>query len=146
MVSAVFAGLTIAFIRRLKQSNGSVVIYLYFCAVGAAVTAPFYLQDPVLPVSTHQVLVCGGIVVTSIFAQLTMNHGFGYCRSWEGGLYMTSEVLFTTLAGILMFGDPVDWRIALGRALIVGSAVGIQLERAVHWRRHSPKTNAKGAV
>ncbi len=53
IVSAVFAGLTIAIIRRLKQSNGSVVIYLYFCAVGAAVTAPFFLQGPVLPVSTH---------------------------------------------------------------------------------------------
>jgi drug/metabolite transporter (DMT)-like permease len=133
MVSAIFAGLTIAIIRRLKQSNGSVIIYLYFCAVGAAVTAPFFLQDPVLPVSTHQVLVCGGIVVTSIFGQLTMNHGFGYCRSWEGGLYMTSEMVFTAIAGIVLFGDPAGWRFWTGGALILGSAVAVQMQRSFPW-------------
>ena len=125
-----FAGLTIAIIRRLKQSNGSVVIYLYFCAVGAAVTAPFFLQDPALPVSTHQVMVCGGRVITSIFGQLTMNHGFGYCRSWEGGLYMTSEMVFTAIAGIVLLGDPVGWRFWSGGALILGGAVTAQMQRA----------------
>ncbi len=145
VLSAVFAGLTMAIVRQLKQTNGSVVIYLYFCLVGSVVTAPFFLQAPVLPLSLGQMLVCGGIILTSIVGQLLMNHGFGYCRSWEGGLYMTSEVLFTALAGILMFGDPVDWRFALGGALIVGSAVGIQLERAVHWRRRPPRANTERA-
>jgi len=133
LVSAVFAGLTIAIIRRLKQSNGSVIIYLYFCAVGAAVTAPFFLQGPVLPVTTHQVLVCGGIVVTSIFGQLTMNQGFGYCRSWEGGLYMTSEMVFTAIAGIVLLGDPAGWRFWTGGALILGSAVAVQVQRTFPW-------------
>jgi drug/metabolite transporter (DMT)-like permease len=133
MVSAVFAGLTIAFIRRLKQSNGSVVIYLYFCAVGAAVTAPFFLQDPVLPVSTHHVWVCGGIVVTSILGQLTMNQGFGYCRSWEGGLYLTSEMVFTALAGIVLLGEPAGWRFWTGGALVLGSAVTVQVQRTFPW-------------
>jgi drug/metabolite transporter (DMT)-like permease len=126
--SAVFAGLTIAIIRQLKQTSGSVIIYLYFCLVGSVVTAPFFLQAPVSPISLDQMLVCGGIILTSIVGQLLMNHGFGYCRSWEGGLYMTSEVLFTALAGIMVFGDPVGWRFAVGGALILGSAVAIQLD------------------
>jgi drug/metabolite transporter (DMT)-like permease len=112
----------------LKQTTGSVIIYLYFCLVGSVVTAPFFLQAPVSPISLDQMLVCGGIILTSIVGQLLMNHGFGYCRSWEGGLYMTSEVLFTALAGIMVFGDPVGWRFAVGGALILGSAVAIQLD------------------
>jgi drug/metabolite transporter (DMT)-like permease len=132
LLSAVFAGLTVAIIRRLKQTNGSVIIYLYFCLVGSMVTAPFFLRSPVLPLSLNQVLVCGGIVLTSILGQLLMNQGFGYCRSWEGGLYMTGEVLFTALAGIMLFGDPVGWRFAAGGALILGSTIAIQLERAIH--------------
>ena len=138
LLSAVFAGLTIAIIRQLKQTNGAVIIYLYFCLVGAVVTAPFFLRAPVLPLTPSQILVCGGIILTSIMGQLLMNQGFGYCRSWEGGLYMTSEVLLTALAGVMLFGDPVGWRFAAGGTLIIGSTIAIQLERALPWGRPSP--------
>jgi len=131
IVSAVFAGLTIAIIRRLKQSNGSVVIYLYFCVVGTLTTLPGFLHAPTFPADLTQLLVCGGIVVTSILGQITMNHGFGYCRSWEGGLYLTSEVVLTSLAGVILLGDAVGWRFFAGGALILGSAVAIQVEQAV---------------
>ncbi len=131
VLSAVFAGLTMAIIRQLKQTSGAVVIYLYFCAVGAAVTAPFFLAAPVLPQTAGQVLVCGGVVVSSLLAQLAMNQGFGHCRSWEGGLYMTSEALLTAMAGILIFGDPVGWRFGVGGALIIAGAVAVQIERSL---------------
>lgn len=132
ILSAVFAGVTMAIIRQLKQTNGAVVIYLYFCAVGSAVTAPFFLAGPVLPQTAGQLLVCGGIVVTSILGQLLMNQGFGHCRSWEGGLYMTSEVGLTALAGVWVFGDPLGWRFGVGGALIIAGAVAVQVERALH--------------
>jgi drug/metabolite transporter (DMT)-like permease len=142
LLSAVFAGLTIAVIRRLKQTNGSVVIYLFFCLVGSVVTAPFFLQAPVLPRSPGSILVCGGIVLTSILGQLLMNHGFGYCRSWEGGLYMASEVLLTALAGITLFSEPFGWRFFGGGVLILGSAVAIQVEQALQGRYLSTEPGA----
>jgi drug/metabolite transporter (DMT)-like permease len=132
--SAIFAGLTMAIIRRLKQTNGSVIIYLYFCLVGSVVTAPFFLRAPILPLSFSQILVCSGIILTSIAGQLLMNHGFGYCRSWEGGLYMTTEVLLTSLAGILLFMDPVGWNFFCGGTLILGSTLAIQAEKAIRSR------------
>jgi drug/metabolite transporter (DMT)-like permease len=133
-----------AIIRQLKQTNGAVIIYLYFCLVGAVVTAPFFLRAPVLPLTPSQMLVCGGIILTSIMGQLLMNQGFDYCRSWEGGLYMTSEVLLTALAGIMLFGDPVGWRFAAGGTLIIGSTIAIQLERTVPRRRPSTKVKPEG--
>jgi drug/metabolite transporter (DMT)-like permease len=134
LASAIFAGFTIAVIRRLKQTRGSVVIYLYFCLVGALVTMPAYLASPTLPASLPQLLVCAGIVLASILGQLMMNHGFGYCRSWEGGLYLTSELVLTALAGILLFGDPVGWRFFTGGGLILGSALLLQLEHVLNGR------------
>ncbi len=142
IVSAVFAGLTVAIIRRLKQSNGSVVIYLYFCVVGTLTTLPGFLHAPAFPADSTQLLVCGGIVVTSILGQITMNHGFGYCRSWEGGLYLTSEVVLTSLAGVILLGDAVGWRFFAGGALILGSAVAIQVDQAVARRNDRERSGA----
>lgn len=82
-------------------------------------------------------MVSGGIIVSAILGQLTMNHGFGYCCSWEGGLYLTSEVVFTGLAGIALLGDPVGWRFFTGGKLILGSAMAIQLEQVLRGRSHS---------
>lgn len=146
ILSAIFAGLTIAIIRRLKQTNGSVIIYLYFCVVGSLVTAPAFLYSPTIPVTLSQAMVCGGIVLSSILGQLTMNHGFGYCRSWEGGLYLTSEVVLTGLAGIVLLGDPVGWRFFAGGALILGSAVTIQIEQALRRRNNSMDLNMRNVA
>jgi drug/metabolite transporter (DMT)-like permease len=146
ILSAIFAGLTIAIIRRLKQTNGSVIIYLYFCVVGSLVTAPAFLYSPTIPVTLSQAMVCGGIVLSSILGQLTMNHGFGYCRSWEGGLYLTSEVVLTGLSGIVLLGDPVGWRFFAGGALILGSAVTIQIEQALRRRNNSMDLNMRNVA
>ena len=44
LIGAVFAGLTVTLIRELRQKNGPVVIYLYFCTMGALVTLPKFVQ------------------------------------------------------------------------------------------------------
>lgn len=43
-----------------------------------------------------------GLIFISLAAQLLMNQGFFYCRGWEGGVFMSSEAVITTAAGILM--------------------------------------------
>jgi drug/metabolite transporter (DMT)-like permease len=141
--SAVVAGLTIAIIRRLKQTHGSVIIYLFFCLIGSMVTAPAFLYSPAVPINFPQAMTCGGIALFSALGHLTMNHGFGYCRSWEGGLYLASEVVFTSLAGIALFGDPVGWRFFIGGALILGSAVAIQADRALRGKNFTADLNVR---
>jgi drug/metabolite transporter (DMT)-like permease len=59
-----------------------------------------------------------------------MTHGFQYCKSWEGGLYLMTEVIFTSLLGILFFIEIVDWRFWAGGLLIFGSALGLNQIRA----------------
>jgi len=68
-------------------------------------------------------LMCAGIICFSLAGQLLMNQGFLYCKSWEGGLFLTSEVIFTTLVGIVFLYDPVTWRFWAGSLLIIGSVM-----------------------
>lgn len=143
LVSAVFAGLTTTIIQRLKRTEGAVIIYLYFCLIGSLVTLPGYLSGPTLPATLPQVLVCCGIVFASILGQLMMNQGFSYCRSWEGGLYLMSELILTAAAGILLFGEPGGWRFFTGAGLILGSALLLQLEHVIdRGRAPAPATDA----
>ena len=130
LLAGVMAGLTVSIIRKLRASNGSVIIYLYFCILGTIITFPTYIADPRIPASAIEWFCVGGIVSTSLVAQLLMTHGFQYCKSWEGGLYLMSEVIFTSLLGILFFIEIVDWRFWAGGLLIFGSAVGLNQIRA----------------
>ena len=123
VVAGFFAGLTVAIIKKLRDKNGSVTIYLYFCLLGTVITLPSYMAAPQIPTIRIEWLIVGGIVFTSIFAQLIMNQGFKYCKSWEGGLFLTSELIFTSIIGIVLFCEIVTWHFWVGSFLIFASAV-----------------------
>ncbi len=127
---AAFAGLTVTLIKTLRERNGPVIIYLYFCTMGVFITLPHFVLDPLLPVSGLEWGMVLGIIFTSIAAQLLMNQGFYYCSGWEGGVFMSSEVVFTAMVGIAFLGDPATWRFWIGGGLIFGSAVALNRFKA----------------
>ncbi|UCD31912.1 MAG: DMT family transporter [Desulfobacterales bacterium] len=123
VVAGFFAGLTVAIIKKLRDKNGPVTIYLYFCLLGTVITLPSYVAAPQIPTIQIDWLIVSGIVFISIIAQLLMNQGFKYCKSWEGGLFLTSELIFTTIIGIVLFSEIVTWRFWVGSFLVFASAV-----------------------
>ena len=125
VAGGVFAGLTVTLIRSLREKNGPVVIYLYFCTMGTVATLPKFVQQPVLPASAVEWAMVLGIILISVTAQLLMNQGFFYCRGWEGGVFMSSEVVFTAIVGIVFLSDPVSWRFWLGGWLVLSSVVAL---------------------
>jgi len=70
------------------------------------------------------------IVVTSVIGQLFMTKGLRYCKSWQGGVLMTTELIFTSLLGILFLQEQVTWRFWLGGLLILGSVMALQIAGA----------------
>ncbi|MFO7715424.1 DMT family transporter [Desulfosarcina sp.] len=132
---AAFAGLTVTLIKTLREKNGPVIIYLYFCTMGSLVALPQFALAPLLPSTGMDWAMILGIIFVSVTAQLLMNQGFFYCRGWEGGVFMSSEVIFTAIVGITFLGDPASWRFWIGGCLIVGSAVALNRFKANHTRR-----------
>ena len=138
IAGAGFAGLTVTLIKSLRATNGPVIIYLYFCTMGILVTLPAFVLSPILPATATEWAMVLGIVFVSVTAQLLMNQGFHYCRGWEGGVFMSSEVVFTAIVGIAFLGDPASWRFWTGGLLIFGSAVAMNRFKANHARdRHA---------
>ena len=135
LVGAAFAGLTVTLIRSLREKNGPVIIYLYFCTMGILVTAPMFVKHPVLPSTPIEWAMILGLIFVSVIAQLLMNQGFFYCRAWEGGVFMSSEVVFTAAAGILFLGDPAPWRFWFGGLMILFSVIALNRLKSIE--RHN---------
>jgi drug/metabolite transporter (DMT)-like permease len=125
VLGGAFAGLTVSIIKKLRETNGPVVIYLYFCLLGSLISLPPFITNPQIPSLPMEWLMLGGIVFSALAAQLLMNQGFRYCKSWEGGLFLMAEVVFTSILGIIFLGEEVTWRFWLGGAMVVGSAVAL---------------------
>jgi len=138
LVGGIFAGITVTLIRSLRETNGPVIIYLYFCTMGALVTLPMFALDPVLPVNAVEGLMILGIIFASVLAQLLMNQGFFYCRGWEGGVFMSSEVIFTAAVGIVFLDDPTTIQFWLGGLLIMVSIAALNRLKAGHQPASSP--------
>ncbi len=128
--AGVFAGLTVNLIKRLREKDGPVAIYFYFCMLGALVSFPAYIANPRIPASGLDWLMAGGIAVSSVLAQLLMNQGFRYCRSWEGGIFLTGEMVFTAILGIVFLGELVSRRFWVGGLLILASTVLLNIFKA----------------
>ncbi len=125
ITGAVFAGFTVTIIRSLREHNGPVIIYFYFCTMGTLATLPYCMAHPIVPASAVEWTMAGGIVFVSVAAQLLMNQGFFFCKGFEGAAYMSSETLFTAVVGIVFLMEPVSWHLFAGGILIVGSGLAM---------------------
>jgi drug/metabolite transporter (DMT)-like permease len=125
LLAGVIAGLTISIIKKVRETNGSVVIFMFFCIMGTAISLPHMVVSPGIPSSPLDTAILAGIAVASIFGQLLMNQGFHYCKSWEGGLFLMSEVLFTSLIGVVFMGEHLTFRFIAGGVLILASVIAL---------------------
>jgi drug/metabolite transporter (DMT)-like permease len=130
LVGGAFAGLTVTLIKTLRQKNGPVVIYFYFCTMGMLVTLPEFILHPILPSTPMAFGMILGIILLSLTAQLLMNQGFFYCKGWEGGVLMSSEIVFTGMAGIIFLGDPTTLRFWIGGLLVFCSVAALNRLKA----------------
>ncbi len=131
LVGSAFAGLTVTLIRSLREKNGPVIIYLYLCTMGILVTAPMFFLHPVLPSTPMEWGMILGLIFASATGQLLMNQGFFYCRGWEGGVFMSSEVIFTAAVGIMFLGDPATWRFWTGGLIILISVAALNRLKSI---------------
>jgi drug/metabolite transporter (DMT)-like permease len=125
LVGAAFAGIAVSAVKKARETNGPVIIYLYFCLAGAVISLVPFAAHPQVPSSTLEWLVAGGIVGTSLIAQLLMNEGFHYCSSFEGSLLLTTEVLFVASWGIIFLHEPVTLQFCGGGAMILTSIIAL---------------------
>jgi len=135
LLSGCLGGMAMVLAHKARQMNSPFIIYFYFCLIGGMITFPFVIQSFKVPNIQHGIL----LVLTALMlllGQVLMNHGLKFCKASEGSLILMSEVVFTGIAGFLIFKDPMTWNFSAGAFLIIGSGVGLNLMSRAS--RHSP--------
>jgi drug/metabolite transporter (DMT)-like permease len=134
-LSGCIGGLAMVLAHKARQTNSPFVIYFYFCLIGGMITSPFVLQNFKAPgIQNGFLLVL--IAILLLIGQVVMNHGLRFCKASEGSLILMSEIVFTGIAGFLIFKDKVTWNFLVGAFLIIGSGIGLNLMSRAS--RHPP--------
>lgn len=126
LLAGCLAGFTIVLIRKLRETNGAMIIYFYYCLVGAILCFPFFLRDFRAP-DSGQFLFLITLGLLFLVAQLLMNHGFKYCKPSEGSMILMAELVFVGIAGVVLFRETLSLGFLLGAFLVLGSGVGLNL-------------------
>jgi len=126
LVAGCCAGLVMALTRKLRKTNGALIIYFYFCIVGGLFSFPFFIARLAIP-DWEQLSLLIVLAVVFLIAQILMNQGFKFCKAPEGSVILMSEVVFAGIAGVVIFNDSLSPSFWAGAPLIVGSGVGLNL-------------------
>lgn len=129
LCSGVFVGLSMTILKRLREENNSGTIYIYYSITGLLVTAPFIVVEFNIPVTIFEWTMFSVLILSSLLAQLLMTKAFLYCSAWEGNLILTTELIFTAIAGYAFFKEVVSTNQVIGGIVILTSVVLTVLTR-----------------
>lgn len=123
LLSGFLAGTAITAVRRLRRHESASSVFFYFSLIGVPVSLIACLGRPmVLPDAAGWGLLFL-MASASVGAQLLMTYGYRYVRTSEGVLLMLSQVAYSAVIGVLVFGERLSALTLLGGVCIMAATV-----------------------
>ena len=117
------AGLAYTYVRKLSQNNfkGPLIIF-YFSLFSCVVTFPWLIFNftPMSPVQWLYLILAG---LSASGGQFFITAAYSKAPAKEISVYDYSQIIFTTLLSIIVFGDLPDIFSFIGYAIIISAAV-----------------------
>jgi drug/metabolite transporter (DMT)-like permease len=133
-LSGLFGGIAISFLHQARKTDAAHVILFYQMGLGTllsfSIAATVYI--PMNGLVWLLLLACG---LSGAVAQVLLTWGYRFIDARSGSIVSASQILFAALLGVLLFQDPLTWRVALGGLFIVISLLGV----SEVWRLLLPK-------
>lgn len=122
-VGGLMAGLAYTYVRKLTQNGfkGSLVVF-YFSMFSCVVTLPWLILD-FTPMSSSQwlYLILAGLSASG--GQFFITAAYSKAPAKEISVYDYSQIIFTTLLSLIVFGELPDGLSFLGYGIIICAAV-----------------------
>ncbi len=135
VVGAFFAGWVYVLVRQLRTSDPPVRIVWWFSVTSVLIAAPFALAAGLPPDGRHWLLILGiGLGATG--GQLAMTLAYRLGEATRVGPLSYATVVFSALAGALLFDEVLTGWSVVGIAAIVGAGAALSAGLGkLHWPR-----------
>jgi drug/metabolite transporter (DMT)-like permease len=128
LMAGVMSGGSSVLTRHLRVRHDPWVIYAFVCFVGTLLSVPLISGNFQILKELEAWMMLLLLGVFGLLAQVTMNYGYRFIRSAEGATLMMAEAVFASLAGIIIFREPLTLRFLIGAILLIGSGVYLGLQ------------------
>ncbi len=120
LATAVLAGLNTSLVRRLSSQHSPYAIYFFFCLAAAVFSIwPLAFGGESLLPTAKGMMYLAAIGVAATLGQVLMNQGFFHLPAAEGGVVLMSQVIIAAAWGVLVFNEPLTWRLVAGGVMIM---------------------------
>lgn len=101
LVAAMFSGIAVQFLKRLREFNSSFMVYLSPCIFGLLVTA--YSVPGIFSADGRSLITAAAVGVLTFVGQVVMSYGFKYTTAASGSIMTLAEIplilFISTFAG-----------------------------------------------
>lgn len=119
-MSAVFAGAAYTFISYLSDKEDKYTIVFYFSFISTVITLPPTILNFHL-INFTQLIFLLSSGVAAAFGQLLITSAYKYAPAGEVSIYNYSNVIFSSILGIIFFSEVPDIFSFIGYVMIIGA-------------------------
>ncbi|MFA9396873.1 MAG: DMT family transporter [Clostridiaceae bacterium] len=117
-MSSIFAGGAYVFVSYLSDKENSYTIVFYFSLISTIITFPLLMMNPVMPNKIQFLfLILTGIA--SSIGQFCLTIAYKYAPAGEVSIYNYSNVIFSSVLGIILFSEKPGLLSLIGYIFII---------------------------
>lgn len=125
--SAMMAALAIVTVRELRKTEGAMSIFLGLCLVGIIISVAMMVVQKPVRCDAAGWAILAGMAVTGTIAQILLTYAYKYVPAGEGSLFSMTTVIYSSMAGILLFHEPLTLTFVAGAVLVFSGAAYLAL-------------------
>jgi drug/metabolite transporter (DMT)-like permease len=119
-MSAVFAGAAYTFVSYLGDKEKPSVIVFWFSFISTLITLPLLIVNFHMP-SMIQLILLIFAGTAAAFGQFSLTIAYKYAPAGEVSIYNYTNVIFSSILGILLFSEIPDLLSIIGYSLIIAA-------------------------
>jgi len=134
LVSGILAGMALTAVRRLRQEETAAAVFFYFSIVGIPVSLLAMTGQPVVVPDVVGWKLLLVMVASSVGAQVLMTYGYRYVTTAQGVLITLSQIVYSAVAGALLFAEPLTPATMVGGVFILVAGIAVTRTRSAEPR------------